>query len=70
LTDLDPNDPNAQLLGTDLMLSASAAVTVTAPIATPEPPTAACMAAALLLFAPMLLRTRRAAVRRGFCRLD
>jgi hypothetical protein len=70
LTDLDPNDPNAQLLGTDLMLSANAAVTVSAPIPTPEPPTAACMAAALLLFGPVLLRTSRAAVRRGFCRLD
>ena len=45
LTDLDPNDPNAIVLGTDLVLSANTSVTVTG---TPEPATAALLAVALL----------------------
>ncbi len=39
LTDLDPNDPNAMQLGTDLVFSAPASVTVIPPVVvtTPEP---------------------------------
>jgi hypothetical protein len=47
LTDLDPNDPNAVVLGTDLVLSANASVTVGT---TPEPMTAGLLAVALAAF--------------------
>ena len=47
LTSLDPNDPNAVSLGTDLVLSANASATVTGSSSVPEPGTAGLMAAAL-----------------------
>jgi hypothetical protein len=46
LTNLDPNDPNAVSLGTDLVLSANASVTVTGG-GVPEPGTAGLMLVAL-----------------------
>lgn len=51
LTDLDPNNPAAQVLGTDLVLSADTGVTVAS--ATPEPATAGLLVAALAAIATL-----------------
>jgi hypothetical protein len=51
VTDFDPNNPNAVSLGTDLVLSADASVTVTGGAVAPEPGTAGLMALALVGFA-------------------
>jgi hypothetical protein len=58
LTSLDPNDPNAVSLGTDLVLSANASVTAGSSV--PEPGTAGWMATALagLAVGRRILRTR------------
>ena len=51
LTNLDPNDPNAVVLGTGLILSADASITVSQPLPppmVPEPATAGLLGSALL----------------------